>query len=68
MSDIVSKKGINFSSHNNVQYCCFQTAEIEKAGAASVITINSLRNFFNVELANTWCMFATNPREAILGK
>ena len=23
---------------------------------------------FNVDLANTWCMFATNPREAILGK
>ena len=34
MSDIVYKKYKNFSSYNNVQYYCFQSAEINESGGS----------------------------------
>ena len=34
MSDIVYKKIENFSSYNNVQYYCFQSAEIKESGGS----------------------------------
>jgi len=32
MSDVVTKKNEIFSSYNNVQYYCFQSAEIKENG------------------------------------
>ena len=34
----------NFSSYNNVQYYCFQSAGIKESGAALAITITSIKN------------------------
>ena len=34
MSDIVFKKIQNFGSYNNVQYYCFQSAEIKESGGS----------------------------------
>ena len=34
ISDIVFKKIQNFSSYNNVQYYCFQSAEIKESGGS----------------------------------
>ena len=44
MSDIDYKTNNDIlSSHNNVQYYCFQSGEIRESGAASVITITGVK-------------------------
>ena len=42
MSDIANKKYKIFSSYNNGQYYCFQSAEIKESGLTLVITITIL--------------------------
>ena len=42
MSDIVYKRRENFSSYNDVQYYCFQSAEMKESRAALKTTITGL--------------------------